>query len=103
MEAGLKLRLFAVAVMAVVAASSLVEKAVASDAPSPGPSSGAAATLAAPAAVLASLSALVVGYFVVGHGQAPCKGGWLQPRPPCKGATASRGGGADRKGQPPPA
>ncbi|CAL9165501.1 unnamed protein product [Musa hybrid cultivar] len=64
MEAGLKLRLFAVAVMAVVAASSLVEKAVATDAPAPGPSSGAAATLAAPAAVLASLSALVVGYFV---------------------------------------
>ncbi|KAJ8513618.1 hypothetical protein OPV22_004052 [Ensete ventricosum] len=52
--------------MAVVAASSLVEKAVASDAPSPGPSSGAAATLAAPAAVLASLAALVVGYFFDG-------------------------------------
>ncbi|THU73021.1 hypothetical protein C4D60_Mb04t18400 [Musa balbisiana] len=63
MEAGPKLRLFAVAMMAVVMASSLVEKAAAAEAPAPSPTSGAT-TLAAPAAVLASLSALLFGYFL---------------------------------------
>ncbi|RWW72888.1 hypothetical protein BHE74_00019274 [Ensete ventricosum] len=63
MEAGPKLRLFAVAMMAVVMASSLVEKAAAAEAPAPSPTSGAT-TLASPAAVLASLSALLFGYFL---------------------------------------
>ncbi|XP_010934741.1 arabinogalactan protein 13 [Elaeis guineensis] len=60
MEAGLKLRFFAVAMLAVVMASSLVEKAAAADAPAPSPTSGA--SVAAPAAALASLATLAFGY-----------------------------------------
>ncbi|XP_008813729.2 arabinogalactan protein 13 [Phoenix dactylifera] len=58
MEAGLKLRFFAVAMLAVVMASSLVEKAAAADAPAPSPTSSASA--AAPA--LASLATIAFGY-----------------------------------------
>ncbi|RRT70630.1 hypothetical protein BHM03_00015546 [Ensete ventricosum] len=63
--AGLKIRLFALAMVAVVVASSLVEKAAAADAPAPSPTSGATTTaLAAPAAALASFSALLFGYLL---------------------------------------
>ncbi|KAJ8506540.1 hypothetical protein OPV22_007426 [Ensete ventricosum] len=64
MEAGRKLVLFTVAMMAVVMASSLVEKVAAVDAPAPSPTSGAVTAPAAPAAILASLSALLFGYFL---------------------------------------
>ncbi|RWW35938.1 hypothetical protein BHE74_00059070 [Ensete ventricosum] len=57
--------LFALAMVAVVVASSLVEKAAAADAPAPSPTSGATTTaLAAPAAALASFSALLFGYLL---------------------------------------
>ncbi|CAL9044746.1 unnamed protein product [Musa banksii] len=64
MEAGRKLVLFTVAMMAVVMASSLVEKVAAVDAPAPSPTSGAVTAPAAPAAVLASISVLLFGYFL---------------------------------------
>ncbi|WOL04993.1 hypothetical protein Cni_G13716 [Canna indica] len=61
MEATLKLRLSAVAMIAVVMASSLVEKAVAAEAPAPSPASGATSSSTAAAAV-ASLAALAFGH-----------------------------------------
>lgn len=55
----MKLRFFSVAMLAVVMASSLVEKAAAAEAPAPSPTSGA--SFAAPTAV-ASLAAVAFGY-----------------------------------------
>ncbi|XP_042391635.1 arabinogalactan protein 13-like [Zingiber officinale] len=66
MEAALKHRLFAIVVIAVVVASSFVEKAAAAEAPAPGPASGAGPMdyVSVPAVALAAFFALRFGYFV---------------------------------------
>ncbi|RWW00760.1 hypothetical protein GW17_00036253, partial [Ensete ventricosum] len=61
MEAALKFRLFAVAMIAVVMASSLVEKAAAAEAPAPSPTSGTA-TSSISATAAAALFTLTFGY-----------------------------------------
>ncbi|CAA6659091.1 unnamed protein product [Spirodela intermedia] len=63
MEAGLKMRLLAMAGVAVVAASSLVEMAAAADAPAPPPSSGVGA-ITGPVAAVAALSAFAFGFLI---------------------------------------
>ncbi|URE23568.1 hypothetical protein MUK42_25601 [Musa troglodytarum] len=63
MEAAIKLKLFAMAMMAVVMAASMVQKAAAAQAPAPSPTSGAP-TSSTTAAALASVAALAFGYLL---------------------------------------
>lgn len=61
MEATLKLKFFAVAMMAIVVASSMVERTAAAEAPAPAPIPMSGASVSAPAAALAALTALAFG------------------------------------------
>ncbi|XP_020687467.1 arabinogalactan protein 12 [Dendrobium catenatum] len=60
MEASMMLKLITAVLVAIVAASSLVEQAAAADAPAPSPTSGSVTT--SPALVFSFLSALLVGH-----------------------------------------